>query len=507
MATATSLIMPISAFNAIKKRCIEPKSKADEEDHCGAFILRFRVYILVLFVIIYGTLHLQANKGDQFTAGETDGLFGVNVDRRGTSKWDSEDYGVIEWDKDFDFSRIEGQEFIRDTCDDSKENHLSFSSETAVCVPDYVSLSDDSVSWQWADFAVKRAFISSAIQGVLIGMPLAFVILLISTRNINWIISVFAVFDMVNGATILSSSTSPQYWYDDYNYTESTDASIDSWVNIGNISQGYPSYGYTSECRPLTMCQYNDGIANISQLWGWYAINNPQPGMKHGFMCDRYSIVDYSLDIYFCIEGKTQGDAFYLDRDNTNHAIINWDDSGFSNATSSQNQPGTHCNPRVIRKFTFTDSFQVDPHDLFVIAIRQQTANGDNNVVGFNNFHIGCTTEPTPSPSAAPTDVTLSPTFTTDPPTSTPTDATDTPTSTPTDVTYTPTFTPTDATSTPTDPPIPNPTTPPASDLSTSDVSTSDQPEVSEPVSGSANHVSHVIYIILIVFFSSYCIV
>eukprot|EP01083_Nonionella_stella_P317659 1157751_1 len=206
MATATSLIMPISAFNAIKKRCIEPKSKEDEEDHYRAserffggsftdFILRFRVYILVLFVIIYGTLHLQANKGDQFTAGETDGLFGVNVDRRGTSKWDSEDYGVIEWDKDFDFSRIEEQEFIRDTCDDSKENHLSFSSETAVCVPDYVSLSDDSVSWQWADFAVKRAFISSAIQGVLIGMPLAFVILLISTRN--WIISVFAVFDII----------------------------------------------------------------------------------------------------------------------------------------------------------------------------------------------------------------------------------------------------------------------------------------------------------------------
>eukprot|EP01083_Nonionella_stella_P126567 383152_1 len=440
MATATSLIMPISAFNAIKKRCIEPKSKADEEDHCGAFILRFRVYILVLFVIIYGTLHLQANKGDQFTAGETDGLFGVNVNRRGTSS---------EWDKDFDFSRIEGQEFIRDTCDDSKENHLSFSSETAVCVPDYVSLSDDSVSWQWADFAVKRAFISSAIQGVLIGMPLAFVILLISTRNINWIISVFAVFDMVNGATILSSSTSPQYWYDDYNYTESTDASIDSWVNIGNISQGYPSYGYTSECRPLTMCQYNDGIANISQLWGWYAINNPQPGMKHGFMCDRYSIVDYSLDIYFCIEGKTQGDAFYLDRDNTNHAIINWDDSGFSNATSSQNQPGTHCNPRRIRKFTFTDSFQVEPHDLFVIAIRQKTANGDNNVVGFNNFHIQCVFPPTSPPTAAPTDVTSSPTYV---PTVSPTRA---PTSNPTEIpTYHPTSAPTRSTASPTSPRI-----------------------------------------------------
>eukprot|EP01083_Nonionella_stella_P126566 383151_1 len=532
MATATSLIMPISAFgiwaativacnyilvvtlfpciiilhemylkryeqmlccfvcNAIKKRCIEPKSKEDEEDHYRAserffggsftdFILRFRVYILVFFVIVYGTciyfaLQLKANKGDEvwfeddhfmqkvsdatnaFTAGETDGLFGVNVvwgvkgvDRRGTSKWDSEDYGVIEWDKDFDFSRIEGQEFIRDTCDDSKENHLSFSSETAVCVPDYVSLSDDSVSWQWADFAVKRAFISSAIQGVLIGMPLAFVILLISTRNINWIISVFAVFDMVNGATILSSSTSPQYWYDDYNYTESTDASIDSWVNIGNISQGYPSYGYTSECRPLTMCQYNDGIANISQLWGWYAINNPQPGMKHGFMCDRYSIVDYSLDIYFCIEGKTQGDAFYLDRDNTNHAIINWDDSGFSNATSSQNQPGTHCNPRRIRKFTFTDSFQVEPHDLFVIAIRQKTANGDNNVVGFNNFHIQCVFPPTSPPTAAPTDVTSSPTYV---PTVSPTRA---PTSNPTEIpTYHPTSAPTRSTASPTSPRI-----------------------------------------------------
>eukprot|EP01083_Nonionella_stella_P157161 509886_1 len=119
-----------------------------------------------------------------------------------------------------------------------------------------------------------------------------------------------------------------------------------------------------------------------------------------------------------------------------------------------------------------------------LLQLDKKTANGDNNVVGFNNFHIGCTTEPTPSPSAAPTDVTSSPTFTTDPPTSTPTDATYTPTSTPTDVTYTPTFTTTDETSTTTDQPIPNPTTPPASDISTSDGSTSDQPEVSEPVSG-----------------------
>merc|ERR1712048_1514220 len=41
----------------------------------------------------------------------------------------------------------------------------------------------------------KKAFVRSAVQGILIAMPLALIILMISTQN--WVVSLFAVFDIV----------------------------------------------------------------------------------------------------------------------------------------------------------------------------------------------------------------------------------------------------------------------------------------------------------------------
>merc|ERR1719384_2884369 len=53
----------------------------------------------------------------------------------------------------------------------------------------------ENVSLRWCWLETQKAFVRSAVQGILIAMPLALIILMISTQN--WIVSLFAVFDIV----------------------------------------------------------------------------------------------------------------------------------------------------------------------------------------------------------------------------------------------------------------------------------------------------------------------
>merc|ERR1712242_545295 len=50
-------------------------------------------------------------------------------------------------------------------------------------------------SWRWWLLTVEDNFIKSALSGIGIALPLAFIVLLISTRN--WIISIFAIVDII----------------------------------------------------------------------------------------------------------------------------------------------------------------------------------------------------------------------------------------------------------------------------------------------------------------------
>merc|ERR1712176_1234417 len=50
-------------------------------------------------------------------------------------------------------------------------------------------------SWRWWLLAVEKNFLSSALSGIAVALPLAFIVLLISTRN--WIISMFAIMDII----------------------------------------------------------------------------------------------------------------------------------------------------------------------------------------------------------------------------------------------------------------------------------------------------------------------
>jgi len=61
--------------------------------------------------------------------------------------------------------------------------------------PDSVCSYVENVSLRWCWLQSQTAFVQSAVQGILIAMPLAFIILLLSTRN--WIMAVFAVFDII----------------------------------------------------------------------------------------------------------------------------------------------------------------------------------------------------------------------------------------------------------------------------------------------------------------------
>jgi len=53
----------------------------------------------------------------------------------------------------------------------------------------------ENVSLRWCWLETQKAFVRSAVQGILIAMPLAFAILMISTQN--WIISLFAIIDII----------------------------------------------------------------------------------------------------------------------------------------------------------------------------------------------------------------------------------------------------------------------------------------------------------------------
>ena len=61
--------------------------------------------------------------------------------------------------------------------------------------PDNLCDSMGNASLRWYALVYEYAFITSAINGIAIALPLAFIVLLISTRN--WIISIFAIMDIV----------------------------------------------------------------------------------------------------------------------------------------------------------------------------------------------------------------------------------------------------------------------------------------------------------------------
>lgn len=223
--------------------------------------------------------------------------FGIKgVDRTGTVRWDSHEYGSVIWDDDFSINSTEAQQFLYDLCQDLKNSSLVYAAHLVTCpiddfydyltsndtnltfpyepsaasdyasfesvwndflaseegkdtnagalsyvqadgddyvirfyamwvyttvtwtesapvsrdtgysfddyieefsenCPDGVCDSVGNVSLRWCWLVTQSAFVKSAIQGILIAMPLAFAVLLLSTRN--WIISLFAVFDII----------------------------------------------------------------------------------------------------------------------------------------------------------------------------------------------------------------------------------------------------------------------------------------------------------------------
>jgi hypothetical protein len=61
--------------------------------------------------------------------------------------------------------------------------------------PDNLCDSMANSSWRWWLLTVENNFLTSAFSGMAIALPLAFIVLMISTRN--WIISIFAIMDII----------------------------------------------------------------------------------------------------------------------------------------------------------------------------------------------------------------------------------------------------------------------------------------------------------------------
>ena len=77
--------------------------------------------------------------------------------------------------------------------DDMEEYIASLTDSSSDC-PENLCGSIYNVGFRWVFVSITNAFISSAIQGIVIAMPLAFVVMIFSTQN--WIIALFAVIDI-----------------------------------------------------------------------------------------------------------------------------------------------------------------------------------------------------------------------------------------------------------------------------------------------------------------------
>eukprot|EP01083_Nonionella_stella_P232956 821273_1 len=295
----------------------------------AVWVIRFKFHILFFFFIVIvlsavgcanirtatqtdnafeeGHWWVRTQKAlNKFTASDTDSLtpvkitFGIEgVDRDGMEKYRPDDYyGKIIWQKDFDMSSVEQQEYMRFICDDLRqESSIVYSTDSVVCpiddFADYLNSTDSSfpfvstasdltqseafaLEWKsfldsqfgykskldaltyvdadakqikyyavrfestlviegfnidgpvaeaflddvesyfdgiakdcpdamcdkwgnpnimWVFLSIIKGYISSAVKGILIALPLAFIVMIFSTQN--WIIALFALLDIL----------------------------------------------------------------------------------------------------------------------------------------------------------------------------------------------------------------------------------------------------------------------------------------------------------------------
>merc|ERR1719242_845816 len=117
--------------------------------------------------------------------------------------------------------------------------------------------------FRWWILATEAAFISSALSGIVIALPLAFVVLLISTRN--WIISIFAILDVLG---VISGELCVMYiagWK--FGLTESIACimvigfSVDYVVHLGN---SYLESNGESRMERLSFALLTMGVSVVS---------------------------------------------------------------------------------------------------------------------------------------------------------------------------------------------------------------------------------------------------
>ena len=78
---------------------------------------------------------------------------------------------------------------------DDMEDYISSLTDSNSDCPDNLCDSIFNVGFTWVFLSVANAFIISAIQGIAIATPLAFIVMIFSTQN--WIIALFAVIDII----------------------------------------------------------------------------------------------------------------------------------------------------------------------------------------------------------------------------------------------------------------------------------------------------------------------
>ena len=147
------------------------------------FVIKSRLIVLVCFLILFGLtiyfatqiepqdedeawfkdthyMQLATDMANEFTAGAEDRLVTVNiiwgvngVNRKGTDWYDPTDYGVIEWDDNFDFSSPQSQIYLNESCKNLSESSISYPSSVICPMDDIIyyieNILNDSFPWTY----------------------------------------------------------------------------------------------------------------------------------------------------------------------------------------------------------------------------------------------------------------------------------------------------------------------------------------------------------------------
>eukprot|EP00485_Elphidium_margaritaceum_P016923 CAMPEP_0202726172 /NCGR_PEP_ID=MMETSP1385-20130828/184478_1 /ASSEMBLY_ACC=CAM_ASM_000861 /TAXON_ID=933848 /ORGANISM="Elphidium margaritaceum" /LENGTH=434 /DNA_ID=CAMNT_0049392385 /DNA_START=1948 /DNA_END=3249 /DNA_ORIENTATION=+ len=210
-------------------------------------------------------------------------------------------------------------------------------------------------------------------------------------------------------------------WEDDYDYTATSDSTVNTWYDTTSGA----SYSLWRE-DTLT----DSGTYSSTPVIGWYTADDSIQGLGRSFQCDRHALLEVQVDLYFCDDSsgesywRVTGTGFGLgfSYSSSNDVYDNWTPSNYPEPSgdadgfwiSARTNLGTGpsngrtCSQGLYR-IRYHERLEVAPSQGYIMAFKPWEAAG-SRPLALGNMKASCTFRATPPPTRPPTDATSSPT-------------------------------------------------------------------------------------------------